>query len=405
MVTRGLRILFTTVAGSGHLNPVVPLAQALARRGHEVRLATASSCAGAVAAAGLEFVPAGVALDGPEFSAAQRDFGARPPVEQLRWFIGTTATPQAADLVRVAGDWRPDLIVRDNLDFGAWVAAEELGIPAVVFGVTSVMAKPVAQLLLGDVLADLRETRELAPDPELSSLYGRLYLDPTPPSLSDANLPPMPERSPIRPDMHYGAPGPVPEWLDDLGDRRCVYVTLGTVVNRTTSVFRTVLEALAGEDLDVVLTTGSQDGLGELGPLPANVHAAAYIPQDRILPKASAVVCHAGRGTTYGALAAGVPLCLIPLGTEQPLVAAACERAGVAVVCATTTAQMGPIAAPLTIPADLRADAVRSAVDRILGDAALQANVRRVQAEIAAMPSPEEAAAAVEEVARAEAAA
>jgi UDP:flavonoid glycosyltransferase YjiC (YdhE family) len=44
-------------------------------------------------------------------------------------------------------------------------------------------------------------------------------------------------------------------------------------------------------------------------------------------------------------------------------------------------------------------------VDRILGDAALQANVRRVQAEIAAMPSPEEAAAAVEEVARAEAAA
>ena len=81
------------------------------------------------------------------------------------------------------------------------------------------------------------------------------------------------------------------------------------------------------------------------------------------------------------------------------------ERAGVAVVCATTTAQMGPIAAPLTIPADLPADAVRRAVDHILGDAALQANVRRVQAEIAAMPSPEEAASAVEEVARAEAAA
>lgn len=74
------------------------------------------------------------------------------------------------------------------------------------------------------------------------------------------------------------------------------------------------------------------------------------------------------------------------------------SRAGVAAVCSTTAAQMGPVEAPLAIPADLSAQIVQVSVERGLEDASLRANVRRVQAEIAGMPSPDAPASTVEGV-------
>ena len=36
-----MRVLFTTIAGTGHFNPLVPYAQEMQRRGHEVQVANA----------------------------------------------------------------------------------------------------------------------------------------------------------------------------------------------------------------------------------------------------------------------------------------------------------------------------------------------------------------------------
>ena len=130
-----------------------------------------------------------------------------------------------------------------------------------------------------------------------------------------------------------------------------------------------LIEAVAGMDVDVVMTIGSNGNAASLGELPANVHVAGYIPQDVLLDRVAAVVCHSGRGTVHGALAAGAPLCLIPLGTDQPLVAAACERAGVAAICATTTVNIGPNVAPLAVPADLDPLRIRQGIERALQDA------------------------------------
>jgi len=59
---------------------------------------------------------------------------------------------------------------------------------------------------------------------------------------------------------------------------------------------------------------------------------------------------------------------------------------------------MGPVEAPLAIPADLSAQIVQVSVERGLEDASLRANVRRVQAQIAGMPSPDAPASTVEGV-------
>ena len=44
-------------------------------------------------------------------------------------FAGIVARERAARLLEVYGRWRPDVVVRDEVDFGAAVAAERLGIP------------------------------------------------------------------------------------------------------------------------------------------------------------------------------------------------------------------------------------------------------------------------------------
>lgn len=398
MAITGKRILFTVIPASGHLNPTVPLARAVQERGHEVRVGTAASFAEAVRAAGLEAIPLGRDLDGREYAAANPDFLKLLPQEQARWLIGSTAAPLADGLVELARSWRPDVIVRDTASLGAWVAGEELGIPVVVLGFAGVMPKPAVQIMFGEQLATLRAHRGLAPSPGLEGINGAIYLDTTPPSLAGPVDALVEGRHPLRPDLWVGAADArIPAWLEPLGKRPLVYITLGTAVNSSTLVFQKVIETVTGMDVDAVVTTGRDDA--DLGAVPSNVHVAGYIPQDRVLGKASAVICHAGRGTVYGALARGLPLCLIPIGADQPVVAAACDRAGVGIVCATTTTSMGPMSLPLAVPADLDPRSIRTALERLLSDAQLRQRARQVAAEIAAMPSPAEVAGLVEAVA------
>jgi UDP:flavonoid glycosyltransferase YjiC (YdhE family) len=72
---------------------------------------------------------------------------------------------------------------------------------------------------------------------------------------------------------------------------------------------------------------------------------------------------------------------LVPQGADQFDNAARCVAAGVAVVLE---------------PDELTADAVRAALRRVLDEPSFGAAARALQAEIEAMPAPEEAASAVE---------
>ena len=54
-----MRFLFTAIPGSGHFHPLVPTAQALQRRGHDVAFAASPTFAPTIEAAGFEAHPAG----------------------------------------------------------------------------------------------------------------------------------------------------------------------------------------------------------------------------------------------------------------------------------------------------------------------------------------------------------
>ena len=101
-----------------------------------------------------------------------------------------------------------------------------------------------------------------------------------------------------------------------------------------------------------------------------------------MLASCAAVVSHGGSGTVLGALAAGLPLVLIPQGADQFENAARCERAGAAVVLP---------------PDEVTGDAVAAAVRLVLSEPAYAEAARVIAAEFAEMGTAEEAAGAVEE--------
>ena len=61
---------------------------------------------------------------------------------------------------------------------------------------------------------------------------------------------------------------------------------------------------------------------------PSHIRIEQWVPQADVLARAAAVVCHGGAGSTLGALAAGLPLVVVPLFADQPLNASRVAAAG-----------------------------------------------------------------------------
>jgi MGT family glycosyltransferase len=183
--------------------------------------------------------------------------------------------------------------------------------------------------------------------------------------------------------MRAAASVELPPWLETLGRRRCVYVTLGTSVVQTsdTDFFQTVMSALQDEDVDVVVTVGPADPAA-LGPIPANARVERFIPQDALLPFCSVVVSNGGAGSTMGALAAGVPLLIVPaIARSQTRNAQAVVRCG-----AGRTVARNEVDRVL----------VRSEVRHLLDDPSYRRVARTIADEIAAMPEPADLVPALE---------
>jgi len=93
-------------------------------------------------------------------------------------------------------------------------------------------------------------------------------------------------------------------------------------------VFRMAFEALATEEVFVILALGPQDDVLEgLPEVPKNFLAQKSVPQLELLPKCQAFVTHGGANSMHEALGCGVPMAVIPIFGDQPPNAEAVAKA------------------------------------------------------------------------------
>jgi MGT family glycosyltransferase len=130
--------------------------------------------------------------------------------------------------------------------------------------------------------------------------------------------------------FHYAGPfhddkgrEAVPFPWDKLMDKPLIYASLGTLVNGQYDVYKHIFEAVGAlTDVQVVLSVGKIINPENLGSIPSNTIVVRSAPQLELLKRAALCITHAGLNTALESLAYGVPMVAIPLGYDQPGVAA-----------------------------------------------------------------------------------
>jgi UDP:flavonoid glycosyltransferase YjiC (YdhE family) len=366
------RVLFTSCPAYGHALPMLPLIRAAERAGDDVRVATGPDLVAVLASRGLDAHAVGPTWESAwsAHDAAWADHNVPDEQRMMNGVVALFGTPALArldDLVAMASEWRPDVVVHEVLEQAGSLLAGRLGVPAVVHGIGPMF--PFYAQLIGAASAAIGQ-------PDLwQQLSTEQALDLCPPSLQPDGPRPWPAAVAVRPSA--GEPGQLPPRLADAlaTERPVAYFTLGTVKNADTDC-TTGLAALAEYDGVVVATTGRRLDPGELGPVPANAVVEEFVPQAELLKRADLLVSHSGSGTMLGGLVHGVPQVALPRGTDQPDNAALMVRAG---------------AGLLVAPEDYAVDSIAAAVAKVTADPAFRASAKRVRDEIAAMPDADTA--------------
>ena len=372
-----MRILFSTWPAHGHLLPMVPLAWAAQRAGHDVVVASGAEGVAEAHRRGLptwDVGPSRAEADAA-FRAAVPDMGAVAPSDRMATVIsgmfGAAALRRAEVLVPRAQEWKPDLVVHPVTELAGAVAAARTGARHVVHGLGPLPAE--AWQWFGARFPELCRQWEV---PELArSILNVPYLDNCPPSLQADAVRDFRRRQPLRPSAGEAQPGERLPWTDEtlvaLPYDRTVHLTLGTLFHGATGVFEAALAGLRQLPVNVLVTVGPGTDPDRLGPQPSHVLVTDFAPHALLLPRCTALVTQGGAGTIVAALRHGLPHLILPQGADQFHNGATAQRAGVALVLP---------------PAEVTPDAVAAATRRLLDDPNLARSARAVQAEIETMP-------------------
>ncbi|QYN34113.1 hypothetical protein K1T35_37650 [Pseudonocardia sp. DSM 110487] len=347
-------IAFLNIGMHGHVNPTLPVAAELVRRGHSVTYHTSPAFRAEIEATGatVYLYPGGdQPLPDPPMPLTLLEDLASTAVRVLPTVL--------TDLRRVG----PDLIVHDNACLWGAVAARELGVPAASSFTTFAYNRHVPSPTRGSwgLLAEAT-TR---PRNVLGYLRSRWDLN----RRFDARGLPLLDLGNIRAPLNLvytsRAFQPAVEYLDQsfrfvgpsIGARPAdpsfpadqlqdpvLYASLGTVFNADPQLLRGLASALAPLGGTVIVSTGQTDPAA-LGALPANVLARRSVPQPDVLARAALFVTHGGMNSVNEATYAGVPMLVIPQGADQPLVARRVVELGAGLSIPTRDAAVEPVSA------------------------------------------------------------
>ena len=352
--------------GTGHINPMTALAKRLQQRGHEVVIFGIADTEARVRAPGVKFHRIGESDYPPgTLEKLDRRLGELKGLATFRFTVERVKNkarmilrdgPAAVQAEEV------DALLVDEADMGGNVA-EHLGLPYVsialfppliqddrvppfCFGwkagqgwgsrVRNWLGFRLLSKVAAPIFALVNERRRawgLKPYRRSTDALSKLAQIAQLPAALEFDIPGLPAV------LHYAGPfvdsqqRPRVEFpWDRLNGKPLVYASLGTLQNGSEAIFRTIAEACAGLNAQLVISLGGGLDPARLGSLAGDPIVVKYAPQLEIVKRAALVITHAGLNTVLESLAEGVPLVAIPLGNDQPGVAARVAAKGAGVV-------------------------------------------------------------------------
>jgi MGT family glycosyltransferase len=327
------------VGWPGHVGPANRLTAALAAAGHRVVAWAPPRFHRQIANAGAEArsLPWLVSGDGtversPSFDRPPRQPGdpvamaIMPGIHELAVYLADYTLAVVEELTEAARAEDLDLMVHDAMAPWGRAAAEQLGLPRLVsypgFPPPFEMDVPPISKELEERLAAARNVIaerwrvEFAGSDDVLVSVGDATVAFTTPEIAGQEAPDPSWRmvGPLMAPLGATSATDVP---DD--DRPLIYMALGTEHNRRADVFRACIDALAGEDVRLLVSTGGRLDPGTFEPLPPNVVVVPYVASRAVLAHAAAHITHGGANSVHESLAAGVPMVCLPQGDDHYL--------------------------------------------------------------------------------------
>jgi len=375
-----LDVIVATWAPGGNLPPLLGVAALLRARRHRVRVLASPATSVAARAAGFETL---------EYRRAPQPDPAIPFEAQAERVMREIAgTAIACDVHDLLVETIPDLLVADCMLPAALAAAQA----------TSTRAVSVVHFLYGPARTQMA-TKRSSWTTDLGQLNATLRLLDQPPAATALAAWEAPDLLLVTAPRWFDLAIEYPRNVVHAGPLairtssspvtarstrpRIAAAFSTTAIDGQTALIQRVCDAIAGADLDAVLTLGPAQRRHAF-TAPGNVQVVASADHDRLFPQCRAIVCHGGLGTVLRALAHGVPLLLLPLGRDQHLNAERVTRLG----------------AGIHLDADTSSDTIRRALEHLLEGPQFLRAAAAARARIAAEKPDASAVRALERIGR-----
>ncbi|MBL0567867.1 glycosyltransferase [Aeromonas hydrophila] len=357
-------ILLAATATPGHVNPMLAAARLLVAQGHRVLMLCGALFEQRIRATGAEFVPFAPEVDF-DYRALERHFPERASLSgtaqmalALKRFFAAPMAQHDSHLRALIAAERVDLLLVENGFYGVLPLLQQRDwrrLPILMLGVNPVSFSSPDAIFYGPrIPPELR--RSLGELPWLDEQTRQLQREVQQSfdaALAEAGAPPLTapftdvmvtapdaflqlscagfeyERPELEGVIRYV--GPLlpprieltpPPWWEQLDERPLVIVSQGTLANVDLGqLLLPAVQGLAGDELQLLLTTGGRDPALLGAAVPANAIVTDHVPFELALPRAAVLVTNGGYGSVQAALAHGVPLVVAGTGEDKAEVA------------------------------------------------------------------------------------
>lgn len=304
------KILMMNLPFSGHVNPTLPLAEELVRRGHEVDYICSEQFRKIIEKTGANFIP-------------YLSFPANPSLMQMK-----RLSFQAAFDTAISLKTQYDLLIYEMFFYPGIKVAEILGIPCVrqfsqpawsdaSWEDASAMIKISVKLLDAQVMGRKRRKAMNLTFDSMEDAIGH-----SKPAMNVVYVPESFQN--CRDTLDDTFRFVVPAQKSSCGNRKIpyeqmkypiIYISLGSIISNK-NFYKKCIKAFGNKEVSVILNTGKLNPK-ELGSIPDNIYAYSFVPQVEVLQHTSVFLTHCGMNSVNEAICAGVPMVGMPFLNDQ----------------------------------------------------------------------------------------